>query len=158
MTERRIKALAVVTVKVDAGTGKALATVSAVDVGAARKQMDNMNLNSLRLWMLLLNSVQVQRRPVSVNYVPKCDTSAPKDLQEAADYYLTERGIHTNQMLMTSISTLASFYLKGGCLFNTAVLCGSGRVRSGTARNYTKLLLLFKNAAYHPGCDAHGSL
>ncbi|HKM96896.1 MAG TPA: alpha/beta hydrolase, partial [Buttiauxella sp.] len=38
--------------------------------------------------------------------------SAPTDLQEAADYYLTERGKYptsTNQMLMTSISTLASF-------------------------------------------------
>ena len=40
------------------------------------------------------------------------DTTAPRDLQEAADYYLTPRGQHpnsTNQMLMTSISTLASF-------------------------------------------------
>ena len=51
--------------------------------------------------------------PVYVNYVPKIgDTTAPRDLQEAADYYLTPRGQHpnsTNQMLMTSISTLASF-------------------------------------------------
>ena len=48
-----------------------------------------------------------------MNYVPKIgDTTAPRDLQEAADYYLTPRGQHpnsTNQMLMTSISTLASF-------------------------------------------------
>ena len=48
-----------------------------------------------------------------MNYVPKLgDTTAPRDLQEAADYYLTPRGQHpnsTNQMLMTSISTLASF-------------------------------------------------
>ena len=51
--------------------------------------------------------------PVFVNYVPKLgDTTAPRDLQEAADYYLTPRGQYrtsTNQMLMTSISTLASF-------------------------------------------------
>src|SRR5215211_2752751 len=50
---------------------------------------------------------------VYVNYVPKIgDTTAPRDLQEAANYYLTPRGQHpnsTNQMLMTSISTLASF-------------------------------------------------
>lgn len=48
-----------------------------------------------------------------VPYVPAIgDRSAPRDLQEAADYYLTERGRYptsTNQMLMTSVSTLASF-------------------------------------------------
>ena len=56
---------------------------------------------------------QPARRRYTCNYVPKIgDTTAPRDLQEAADYYLTPRGQHpnsTNQMLMTSISTLASF-------------------------------------------------
>ncbi len=48
-----------------------------------------------------------------MNYVPALgDKTAPRDLQEAADYYLTPRGQHpnsTNQMLITSVSTLASF-------------------------------------------------
>jgi fermentation-respiration switch protein FrsA (DUF1100 family) len=104
MTERRIKAIA---------------TVSAVDVGAAtRKGWDGKAPESALIETL--DAVAKQRSaeaagaaPVYVNYVPKLgDTTAPRDLQEAADYYLTPRGQHpnsTNQMLMTSISTLASF-------------------------------------------------
>jgi hypothetical protein len=104
MTERRIKALA---------------TVSAVDVGAAtRKGWDGKMPESSII--PTLEAVARQRSaeaagaaPVYVNYVPKLgDTTAPRDLQEAADYYLTARGQYptsTNQMLMTSISTLASF-------------------------------------------------
>ncbi|WP_417643274.1 alpha/beta hydrolase [Enterobacter kobei] len=104
MTERRIKALA---------------TVSAVDVGAAtRKGWEGTKPESELI--PTLEAVAKQRSaeaaggaPVYVNYVPKLgDTSAPRDLQEAADYYLTERGKYPtsiNQMLMTSISTLASF-------------------------------------------------
>jgi uncharacterized protein len=104
MTERRIKALA---------------TVSAVDVGAAtRKGWDGKTPESAMI--PTLEAVAKQRSaeaagaaPVFVNYVPKLgDTTAPRDLQEAADYYLTPRGQYrtsTNQMLMTSISTLASF-------------------------------------------------
>lgn len=104
MTERRIKALA---------------TVSAVDVGAATRKGWEGTTSESEL-IPTLDAVAKQRTveaagdaPVYVNYVPKLgDTSAPKDLQEAADYYLTERGKYptsTNQMLMTSISTLASF-------------------------------------------------
>ena len=104
MTERRVKAIA---------------TVSAVDVGAAtRKGWDGKAPESAIIGTL--EAVAKQRSaetdgaaPVYVNYVPKIgDTTAPRDLQEAADYYLTPRGQHpnsTNQMLMTSISTLASF-------------------------------------------------
>ncbi|RFU93579.1 alpha/beta hydrolase [Citrobacter gillenii] len=104
MTERRIKALA---------------TVSAVDVGAAtRKGWEGKTAESELI--PTLEAVAKQRSseaaggaPVYVNYVPKLgDTTAPRDLQEAADYYLTARGRYptsTNQMLMTSISTLASF-------------------------------------------------
>lgn len=104
MTERRIKALA---------------TVSAVDVGAATRKGWEGTTSESEL-IPTLDAVAKQRTveaaggaPVYVNYVPKLgDASAPKDLQEAADYYLTERGKYptsTNQMLMTSISTLASF-------------------------------------------------
>lgn len=104
MTERRIKALA---------------TVSAVDVGAAtRKGWDGKAPESALI--PTLEAVAKQRTaeaagaaPVHVPYVPTIgDRSAPRDLQEAADYYLTERGRYptsTNQMLMTSVSTLASF-------------------------------------------------
>ncbi|WP_336778183.1 alpha/beta hydrolase [Pantoea sp. USHLN256] len=104
MTDRRIKALA---------------TVSAVDVGAAtRKGWEGKTAESELI--PTLEAVAKQRESeaaggaaVYVNYVPKLgDTSAPRDLQEAADYYLTPRGHYptsTNQMLMTSISTLASF-------------------------------------------------
>ncbi len=104
MTDRRIKAIA---------------TVSAVDVGAAtRKGWDGKGEESTLIETL--EAVAKQRSaeaagaaPVYVNYVPKLgDTSAPRDLQEAAEYYLTPRGQHpnsTNQMLMTSVSTLASF-------------------------------------------------
>lgn len=83
MTERRIKALV---------------TISAVDVGAAGK----------RGWdgkgsfdqIQTLEAVAKQRtaeangaEPMYVNYVPALgDKSAPRDLQEAADYYLTPRG------------------------------------------------------------------
>ena len=104
MTERRIKAVA---------------TVSAVDVGAAtRKGWDGKAPKSEQI--ATLEAVAKQRTaeaagaaPVYVNYVPRVgDTTAPRDLQEAADYYLTPRGQHpnsTNQMLMTSVSHLVSF-------------------------------------------------
>ncbi|MEI9950600.1 MAG: hypothetical protein WDO74_16890 [Pseudomonadota bacterium] len=40
------------------------------------------------------------------------DSSAPRDLREAADYYLTSRDQHPNapnKMLLTSLSCLVSF-------------------------------------------------
>jgi uncharacterized protein len=98
---------------------KAIATVSAVDVGAAtRKGWDGKATQADQL--ALLESVAKQRsaeaagaEPAYVNYVPKVgDKSAPRDLQEAADYYLTPRGQHPNspnKMLMTSLSALVSF-------------------------------------------------
>ena len=51
--------------------------------------------------------------PVYVPYVPQVgDRTAPRDLQEAADYYLTPRGKHPNapnKMLMISLSNFVSF-------------------------------------------------
>ena len=93
MTERRIKAVA---------------TVSAVDVGAAtRKGWDGKGSEADLL--ATLDAVAKQRTaetagaaPVYVNYVPKLgDTTAPRDLQEAADYYLTPRGQHPNSTFTT---------------------------------------------------------
>jgi fermentation-respiration switch protein FrsA (DUF1100 family) len=98
---------------------RAIATVSAVDVGAAtRKGWDGKA--SVADQLAMLDSVARQRSaeaagatPAYVNYVPKVgDKTAPRDLQEAADYYLTPRGQHPNapnKMLMSSLSALASF-------------------------------------------------
>jgi fermentation-respiration switch protein FrsA (DUF1100 family) len=98
---------------------KTIATVSAVDVGAAtRKGWDGKATAAEQLSML--DSVAKQRNaeaagaaPAYVNYVPKVgDTTAPRDLQEAADYYLTPRGQHPNapnRMLLTSLSAMVSF-------------------------------------------------
>ncbi len=98
---------------------KAIATVSAVDVGAAtRKGWDGKAPVADQVAML--DAVAKERSaqvagaaPVYVNYVPKVgDKTAPLDLQEAADYYLTPRGQHPNspnKMLLTSLSHLVSF-------------------------------------------------
>jgi uncharacterized protein len=98
---------------------KAVATVSAVDVGAAtRKGWDGKAPASAQ--MAMLEAVARQRTaeaagaaPAYVPYVPAVgDTTAPRDLQEAADYYLTPRGQHPNapnKMLLTSLSCLMSF-------------------------------------------------
>ena len=98
---------------------KALGTVSAVDVGAAtRKGWDGKA--SIADEMVILESVAKQRTaeaagaaPAYVAYVPQVgDKTAPRDLQEAADYYLTSRGQHPNapnKMLTTSLSYLVSF-------------------------------------------------
>ncbi|MEO6758155.1 MAG: alpha/beta hydrolase [Saprospiraceae bacterium] len=98
MTERRIKALA---------------TVSAVDVGAAsRKGWDGKgSLDQIPT----LEAVAKQRTaeaggaaPMYVPYVPEVgDTTAPLDLQEAADYYRTPRGQHPNspnKLLFSGVS------------------------------------------------------
>ena len=54
--------------------------------------------------------------PVYVPYVPKVgDTNAPRDLQEAADYYLTSRGQHPNapnKMLLTSASLMIVHWVR----------------------------------------------
>ena len=95
MTERRIKALA---------------TVSAVDVGAAgRRGWDGKGSIDQ---IATLEAVAKQRtaeangaKPMYVPYVPQVgDKTAPLDLQEAAEYYRTARGQHpnsTNKMLFT---------------------------------------------------------
>ena len=95
---------------------KAVATVSAVDVGAAtRKGWDGKASEADQI--ATLEAVAKQRTaeaagaaPVYVPYVPKVgDKTAPRDLQEAADYYLTPRGQHPNapnKMLLTSVSHL----------------------------------------------------
>jgi uncharacterized protein len=98
---------------------KAVGTVSAVDVGAAtRKGWDGKASEADQI--ATLEAVARQRTaevtgagPVYVSYVPKVgDKTAPLDLQEAADYYLTPRGRHPNapnKMLLTSVSYLMSF-------------------------------------------------
>jgi len=98
---------------------KAIGTVSAVDVGAAfRKGWDGKSPESDQI--ATLEAVAKQRTaeaaggaPVYVPYVPNVgDTTAPRDLQEAADYYLTPRGQHPNapnKMLLTSASYMLSF-------------------------------------------------
>jgi len=98
---------------------KAVGTVSAVDVGAAtRKGWEGKATDADQFAML--DAVAKQRTaeaagaaPVYVPYVPNVgDKTAPLDLQEAADYYLTPRGQHPNapnKMLLTSLADLASF-------------------------------------------------
>lgn len=98
---------------------KAVATVSAVDVGAAfRKGWEGKGTVAAQL--ATLDAVAKQRTaeaagaaPVYVHYVPHVgDTTAPRDLQEAADYYLTPRGQHPNapnKMLLTSASHMVSY-------------------------------------------------
>ncbi len=98
---------------------KAVATVSAVDVGAAARQGWE-GKASVAEQLATLEAVAQQRSaeakgatPVYVPYVPNVgDTSAPRDLQEAADYYLTPRGQHPNapnKMLLTSASYAISY-------------------------------------------------
>lgn len=99
---------------------KTIATVSAVDVGpAVRYGWDGKATKADQF--ALLDGIAKQRSaeaagaaPLLVNYVPALgDKSAPRDLQEAADYYLTPRGQHpnsTNKMIMTSsLSAMVSF-------------------------------------------------
>ena len=98
---------------------KAVATVSGVDVGVAtRKGWDGKAPVSSQLEMLEAVARQhtaeaAGAAPVYVPYVSAVgDTTAPRDLQEAADYYLTPRGqppSSPNKMLLTSLSRLVSF-------------------------------------------------
>lgn len=98
---------------------KALGTVSAVDVGAATR-LGWEGKSPVADQLALLTSVAVQRTaeaqgaaPIYVPYVPKIgDKTAPRDLQEAADYYLTPRGQHPNapnKLLFTSLTAMVSF-------------------------------------------------
>jgi fermentation-respiration switch protein FrsA (DUF1100 family) len=97
----------------------AIATVSAVDVGAAsRKGWEGKA--SVSEQIATLEAVAKERtaeaagaEPIYVPYVPQVgDRTAPRDLQEAADYYLTARGQHPNapnKMLLTSASYMVAF-------------------------------------------------
>lgn len=98
---------------------KSVATVSAVDVGAATRKGWNGTASEADQ-IATLEAVALQRsaetagaEPAYVPYVPAVgDLTAPDDLQEAADYYLTERGQHPNapnKMLQTSLSYMAAF-------------------------------------------------
>jgi fermentation-respiration switch protein FrsA (DUF1100 family) len=108
MTERRIKALA---------------TISAVDVGNVRRGWDNKGPEDNQI--AFLETVAKQRtaeaagaEPVYIPYVPQVgDKSAPRDLQEAAEYYLTPRGNYPtapNKMLLSGASYATSFSGFGG--------------------------------------------
>ena len=98
---------------------KAVATVSAVDVGvASRKGWEGRGAAADQ--MAGLEAAAKQRTaeaagaaPVYVPYVPQVgDKTAPLDLQEAADYYLTPRGQHPNapnKMLLTSTNYMIAY-------------------------------------------------
>ncbi len=98
----------------------AVATVSAVDVGAAtRKGWDGKaseadQIANLEAVAALRTAEAAGADPVYWPYVPAVgDTSAPGDLQEAADYYLTPRGQHPNapnKMLTDSLSYMVAFH------------------------------------------------
>ena len=99
---------------------KAVATASAVDVGAStRKGWDGQGSEADQI--ANLEAVPAQRTaelggadPVYLPYVPQVgDTSAPNDLQEAADYYLTPRGqapTAPNKFLIESLSYMVAFH------------------------------------------------
>ncbi|MGC5700754.1 alpha/beta hydrolase [Pseudomonas sp. NFXW11] len=98
---------------------KALATASAVNVGAAtRKGWEGQgSINDL---LPVLDALAAQRSAEAggaeaayAPYVPQLgDSSAPRDLQEAADYYLTARARHPNaqnKMLMNGLGAWVAF-------------------------------------------------
>ncbi len=98
---------------------KAVATVSAVDIGAGtRKGWDGKAPVADQIAML--DAVAKQRTaeaagtpPMYVTYVPTTpDSTTPADLREASDYYLTSRGQHPNapnKLLYASLDKMASF-------------------------------------------------
>ena len=98
---------------------KAVATASAVNVGnATRKGWDGQS--PVSAVQGLLETIATHRtaeaggaEPAYSPYVPNVgDTNAPRDLREAADYYLTSRGQHPNapnKMLLTGLSAWAAF-------------------------------------------------
>ncbi|RQB63995.1 alpha/beta hydrolase [Pseudomonas aeruginosa] len=98
---------------------KALATASAVNVGSAtRKGWEGKG--SIDDLLPVLDALAGQRtaeasgaEPAYAPYVPQLgDTSAPRDLQEAADYYLTSRAQHPNaknKMLMNGLGAWVAF-------------------------------------------------
>lgn len=98
---------------------KAIATASAVNVGAATRKGWEGKGTATDLFPVL-DALARQRtaeaagaEPAYAPYVPQLgDTSAPRDLQEAADYYLTPRAQHPNaqnKMLMNGLGAWAGF-------------------------------------------------
>lgn len=163
MTDRRIKALAI---------------VSGIDSGAAARKGWDGNV-PVATMLDTLAKVGAQRSaeaagaaPVYVNYVPAVgDTTQPRDLQEAADYYLTERGRYptsTNRMLMTSISTGMSFTgFEGADTFTTQpllMIAGSeagslwhSRELHATAASRDKELFIIPGATHMDLYDGPGA-
>jgi uncharacterized protein len=98
---------------------KAVATVSAVDIGATfRKGWDGNVPVSEQI--KLLKSVAAQRldeangaEPMYIEYVPESpNDSTPRDLREATEYYRTPRGQYptsTNRLLFTSVDKVLAF-------------------------------------------------
>lgn len=98
---------------------RAVGTVSAVNVGASvRKGWDGKG--TVAELMAMLDAVSKQRTAEAAGaqvayapYVPPVgDTKAPRDLREAADYYLTPRAQHPNaqnKMLMSCLGAWAGF-------------------------------------------------
>lgn len=151
-----------------------MATISAVDVGAAtRKGWGWKGLGILiRSLTLAVRGATAHRRssrvaPTYGNYVPALgDTTAPRDLQEAADYYLTPRGQHPNapnRMLLASVSYLVAFtgFDQISTLLTQPLLVVAGSesgiavAQRGAARQGS---LDRQGAVHHPGCHAHGPL
>jgi hypothetical protein len=98
---------------------KAVGTASAVNVGAATRKGWEGKGSEADL-MATLEALAKQRtaeaaggEPAYAPYVPQLgDTRAPRDLQEAAEYYLTPRGQHPNaqnKMLMNGLGAWVAF-------------------------------------------------
>jgi uncharacterized protein len=99
---------------------KTMATISAVDVGAATpkgwygKDLESGLVSTLEAVAKQRTAEAAGADPVYVPYVPAVgDHTQGNDLYEAADYYLTPRGQHPNapnKMLLTSVSYLVAFH------------------------------------------------
>lgn len=98
---------------------RAVATVSAVNIGAATRRGWNGDV-PVSQQIAPLQAVARQRTaeaagapPMYVPYVPVTpDGSTPRDLREASEYYLTPRGQHPNapnKMLFTSLDRMYAF-------------------------------------------------
>ncbi|NTW41950.1 MAG: alpha/beta hydrolase, partial [Cellulomonadaceae bacterium] len=98
---------------------KAVATVAGIDVGATfRLGWDGTGTVADQLAALegigaIRTAMANGADPVYGTYVPEVgDTSAPRDMQEAAEYYLTPRAQHPNTpntLLLTSVNHVIGF-------------------------------------------------
>jgi hypothetical protein len=98
---------------------KAMATVSAVDMGATFRTGWDGKVQ-LAAQIELLKAAAAQRvaeangaEPKYIEYVPSApDSNTPRDLREASEYYLTARAKHPNsqnRMLFTSVDKIFAF-------------------------------------------------